>query len=128
MFCSRQKAVSPGAEYSPAPPPSESPDTAKVKHLLRCEGDDAQHDHRRLRGNQEPTAAQVRLDGKQGKRASKGVRFRQDMFYPVHTDELYCPLEPGDSLPLHTNPAKESILRMRLSRPVGPSQQVQRTR
>ena len=39
-------------------------------------------------------AAQVRLDGKQGKRASKGVRFRQDMFYPVHTDELYCPLEP----------------------------------
>ena len=32
------------------------------------------------------------------------VRFRQDMFYPVHTDELHCPLEPGDSLPLHTNP------------------------
>ena len=57
------------------------------------QGDDAQHDHRRLKGNQERTAAQVRLDGKQGKRASKGVRFRQDMFYPVHTDELYCPLE-----------------------------------
>ena len=86
--------VSPGAEYSPAPPPSESPGTAeaqsglaspepyrsqaerendgktplgmkarypvrnrvKVKHLLRCEGDDAQHDHRRLRGNKEPPA------------------------------------------------------------------------
>ena len=29
---------------------------------LRCEGDDAQHDHRRLRGNKEPTAAQVRLE------------------------------------------------------------------
>lgn len=94
--------VSPGAEYSPAPPPSESPDTAKaqsdldlaspepyrsqaerendgktplgmkarypvrnrvkVKHLLRCEGDDAQHDHRRLRGNKEPTAARLRYE------------------------------------------------------------------
>ena len=74
---------------------------AQTKHLLRCEGEDAQHDHRRLKGNKERTAAQERLDDKQAKRASKRVRFRQDMFYPVLTDELYCPLEPGDSLPLH---------------------------
>ena len=77
---------------------------AQTKHLLRCEGEDAQHDHRRLKGNKERTAAQERLDDKQVKRASKRVRFRQDMFYPVQTDELYCPLEPGDSLPLHSNP------------------------
>ena len=82
--------VSPGAEYSPAPMPSSSPESdeqgdlaspspyrsqaerendgktplgmkarypvrnrVQTKHLLRCEGDDAQHDHRRLKGNKE---------------------------------------------------------------------------
>ena len=49
---------------------------AQTKHLLRCEGEDAQHDHRRLKGNKERTAAQERLDDNQVKRASKRVRFR----------------------------------------------------